>query len=582
MVVMTGGEAVVRCLESEGIEYVFGLCGHANLALLDALNDSSIKFIGVHHEQVAAHAADAYFRVTHKPAVVMTTVGPGVTNAITGVADAALDASAMVLFCGAIPSDYVGREALQELGLHGDDEQFEIYKPFTKRVVKVAQAHLLPHAVAKAFNFALTGCPGPVMVNVPMDFYSARQEFAIPEVTKRRPGATRTRGDRAAIVRAVTLLRQAEHPLMFAGGGVLLSEAWCELQALAEHLAIPVATSMSGQGAIPGDHPLAAGFTGSVGTPVSHALAQEADVVLAVGTRFPEMDTSSWRPEYFIKVPPATLIHVDINPHEIGRIYPTEVGMVGDARAVLAEMVEVARLQAPPVDWRNAPRTRDLARRRQEWLSQSEEHRHSDATPLVPERLLADLRRALPREGILVAGVGIRHAVGQHFPIYDPMTLLVASGFTTMGFEVAAALGAKIGRPDRPVVSLCGDGAFNSVISAIPTAVQYGIGAVWIVLNNGGYSSIELYQHRHYQRTLGTIFQIEAEGRPYSPDYVGLARAYGAQAERVAHPDQLSGALERALQAGKPYVLEVLMTNRPRIRATGHWDVNDILSPKQA
>ncbi len=580
MVRMTGGQAVVRCLEGTGIEYVFGMCGHANLALLDALHESSLKFISVHHEQVAAHAADAYFRVTHRPAAVVTTVGPGATNAITGVADAALDASAMIILCGGIPSSYVGRGALQELSLHGEDEQADIYKPITKRVIKVTQVDQLPGAIARALNHALSGCPGPVMVHVPMDLYSATAEIALPEMPKRQPSAARVRGDREALVRTIALLRTAERPLIYAGGGVLLSEAWDELRRLAEYLGIPVVTTMIAQGAIPEDHPLAAGFSGSVGTPVANSLAREADVILAVGTRFPELDSNSWRPEYFIQVPPATLVHVDINPHEIGKVYPTEVGIVGDAKAVLEDLLEVARLQAPAVDWRNAPRTRELAERRAAWLSESSDNRRSDATPILPERLLQEVRRALPREGILVAGVGIRHAVGQHFPVYEPMTMLVASGFTTMGFEVPAALGAKLGRPDRPVVALCGDGAFNSVISAVPTAVQYGIAVVWVVLNNGGYASIELYQQRHFQRTLGTIFAIEPEGKPYSPDYVALARAYGAAAERIEHPDQLAAALTRAIQASVPYVLEVPMTRRPRIRASGHWDVNDILAAK--
>jgi acetolactate synthase-1/2/3 large subunit len=580
MVRMTGGQVVVRCLEGAGIEYVFGMCGHANLALLDALHESSLKFISVHHEQVATHAADAYFRVTHRPAAVVTTVGPGATNAITGVADAALDASAMIVLCGGIPSSYVGRGALQELSFHSEDEQADIYKPITKRVIKVMQVDQLPGAIARALNHALSGCPGPVMVHVPMDLYSATAEIALPEMPKRRPNAARGTGDREALARTIALLRTAERPLIYAGGGVILSEAWDELRRLAEYLGVPVVTTMIAQGVIPEDHPLAAGFSGSVGTPVANSLAREADVILAVGTRFPELDSSSWRPEYFIQVPPARLVHVDINPHEIGKVYPTEVGIVGDAKAVLGDLLEVARLQAPAVDWRNAPCTRELAERRKAWLRESSDNRRSDAIPILPERLLHEVRQVLPRDGILVAGVGIRHAVGQHFPVYEPMTMLVASGFTTMGFEVPAALGAKLGQPDRPVVALCGDGAFNSVISAVPTAVQYGIAVVWVVLNNGGYASIELYQQRHFQRTLGTIFAIEPEGKPYSPDYVALARAYGAAAERIEHPDQLAVVLTQAIQAGVPYVLEVPVTRHPRIRASGHWDVNDILARK--
>jgi acetolactate synthase-1/2/3 large subunit len=575
---MNGARAVVKCLESAGVEYAFGICGHANLPLLDALADSPISFLSVPHEQVAAHAADAYFRVSHRPAVITTSVGPGTTNLLTGLLDAALDASAVVVIAGGVPSGYVGKAPLQEISLHHDDEQLDIFKPALKRVLRVAHPSLLPHTVAKAFNVALSGCPGPVMVHVPLDFFVDHREYDIPDVTAHRPNAGRSRGDASAIARAVSMLLKAERPLIYAGGGVQLSEASAELVQLAEEMDVPVATSMIGQGSIPGDHPLAVGFTGTVGTPTGNAAAHEADVVLAVGTRFPEMDSSSWQSDYFFSSPSSQLIHVDINPHEIGRIYPTEIGIVGDAKATLADMLVQVRRATDQGRTRRTDWARDLQHRVKMWREETRELREVDSSPMQPARLLQIAREVLPRDGIFVSGVGIRHAAGQHFPIYEPRTLVVGSGYGTMGQEMPAALGAKLAQPRRPVLAIVGDGAFMSVPTALPVAVQYGINAVWLVLNNQGYASIAVYQSKHFGRYFGAYFERQPSGDAYQPDYVGLANAYGAAAVRVNDPIELREQLKQALAANQPYVIEAPITKTPRIQGTGHWDVNDILA----
>lgn len=575
---LTGAQAIVKSLEHLGVEYAFGICGHANLPILDALADSSIRYVSVPHEQVAAHAADAYFRVTHRPAVVITSVGPGTSNLLTGLLDAALDSSAVVVIAGGVPSGYVGKDALQEISLHHLDEQLDIFKPVVKRALRVTHLTLLPHTLARAFNVALSGCPGPVMVHIPLDYQCEHHEFAQLDQVGRRPSAPRVRGDRAAIQQAVELLLAADRPLIYAGGGVILAEAAAELTQLAEELGCPVATSMIARGAIPEDHALAVGFTGTVGTPTGNAAAREADVILALGTRFPEMDASSWRADHFFRIPPARLIHVDLNPQEIGKIYRTEVGIVGDARAVLSDLLEAVRTSGGRRNQRAAAWLRDLQQRRVRWQEEARELRQTDSSPMQPARLLHVARDILPREGIFVSGVGVRHAAGQHFPIYEPQTLIVGSGYGTMGQEVPAALGAKLGRPDRPVLAVIGDGSFMSVPGAIPVAVQYGINAVWVVLNNQGYASIAVYQAKHFGRYVGAYFEQWPTGRPYHPDYVGLARAYGAAAVRVEDSQQLRSALQEALGANRPYVIEALVTPTPRIQASGHWDVNDLLA----
>ena len=573
---ITGGQAIVRCLESQGVQYAFGMAGHGNLALLDALIDSNIEFISVPHEQIATHAADAYFRLTHKPAVVVTTVGPGATNTVTGLADAMMDSSAMVVICGGIPSFYSGTGSFQEMDAHHDDEQFEIFKPVTKRVWKVASPGLLPHVISNAFNHALTGNPGPVLVHVPLDFLSQRMEYDVRDITSHRITSTRIQGDPGEIDRALSLLLDAERPLIFAGNGLLLSEATPQLTRVAEFVQAPVVTTMGGQGAIDGEHPLSAGFTGTVGTPVANRLAREADVILAIGTRMPEMDCNSWSPEHFINTSNAKLIHIDINPHEIGKIFPVEVGIVGDARAALGQLLVKAEALTSPRQasgWVEA-----MMQQREEWLAQLFEAEQSNETPITVERLLGDIRDVMPADGILISGVGVRHALAQHIRFTQPMTHIVGSGYGTMGQEVAAALGAKLARPEVPVVAVVGDGSFRSTMQTLLPAVEYGINAIWLVMNNYSYNIIAQYQRRHWKRRTGTEFRIEGSDEPYNPDFAELARVFGACGKRVERPEDLKPALEEAIKAERPYVLDVITTQEPRSRASGHWAVNDILS----
>jgi acetolactate synthase-1/2/3 large subunit len=571
---MTGAQALVRYLELEGVEYVFGMCGHANLALLDALAESRIRFISVPHEQIAAHAADCYFRVTHKPGVVITTVGPGLGNAVNGIMDAAADCSSVVVISGNVPTQYIGKDAFQELHMHADASQAEIYRPFTKRTWRVDVPQTLMHTLARAFNYSLTGRPGPVLVDVPMDIFSAEADFDIPVGLQRRPTAGRPLGEPAAIARAVRLLREAERPIIFAGGGVILAEAESELVALAEYLGLPVITSMIAQGAIPNDHPLYFGFTGSVGTPTGNGLARTADVVLAVGTRFGEIDCNSWLPSHFFPVPNCRIVQVDIEPNEIGKLLPVDVGIVGDAKMVLGQMLDEARATGPAVDWRNSPRYRDLDAKRRAWQDEIRDAQASDNVPLELERVIRDVCDVMPENGILLTGVGPRHHVGQHYTVRRPRTHIVASGHGTMGLAVPGALGAKLGRPDAPVVALVGDGEFRSVSQTLAPAVEYHIPAVWVVLNNYGFNIITLYQQRHYGRSFGTEFSIQATGQPYNPDFVALAQAYGAEGRRIERPEELKSALAEAIAAQVPYVLDVPVTRQPHLRSSGYWDAN--------
>ncbi len=577
---MTAGEYVAKFLEAQGVEVVFGLCGHTNLAVLDGLADTKIRYVGVRHEQVASHAADAYFRVTHKPGVVLLHVGPGMTNAVTGVATAALDSSAMVVIAGDIPSYMFGKDPHQEIKLHADGSQWEIYRPFVKKAWRVHDPSMLPDILSRAFSLAVTGRPGPVFIDVPMDLLSRPVDLPIPDAAARRP-AGRILGDPAEVERALDLLLAAERPVIYVGGGVILGDAHRQLRQFVEATGIPLATTIMGKGAVPEDHPLCFGITGLFGSPVANRLTRDADVLLAVGTRFSEMDSSSWIPGQTFTIPPTKLIHVDIDPQEIGKIYPVAVGIQGDAGAVLQQFLEAltGRRQSPrsgPVD--QAARVRDLRRAYQEWFDgEVGRHQQSSARPIRPERILWELRRALPRDGIILTDTGWnKNGVAQQFPIYEPRTQLPPGGFATMGFGPAAAIGAKVGAPSKAVVALVGDGAFGSVSPAVATAVEYGLGVIWLVMNNFSFGVIYGMQQKHFGRSLGTEFVREGTREIYNPDFAKMGEAYGAHGRRIEDPEELGPALAEAIRRDEPTVLDVIMDKSVRVPVSGIWDVNEI------
>ncbi len=574
---LTGAETIVRALESFGIEVVFGLCGHTNLAMLDALEKSSIRFIGVRHEQVAAHAADGYFRACHTPAGVLTTIGPGLTNALTGVGDAALDSAAMVLIAGDVPSYLMGRDAFQELPLHGEAQQVDVGRPLVKRAWRVAHRDVLRHDVIRACGYAITGNPGPVLLDVPLDFFSARRTELVPTVDGRIFADQRTPAPQDRVAAAVELLSQSERPVIYTGGGSVLSEAQAEITELAEFLGAPVVSTLSGQGAIAQDHDLYAGYTATVGTPVAHELVNTADVVLVLGSQLGEMETSSFHPDISFRVPPAKLIQVDIDPMQIGKTYPVAIGVQADIRTAVDQLLGDLKQTMAPADWAVSDRYRSWRARVDEWHREIDDCANSDDRPIVVERLLKDLRTALPREGIFLTDVGIRHQVAQQFPVYAPMTHYVGSGWGTMGGAVGAAIGARIARPDVPVIAEVGDGAFSSVLSAVVTAAEYALDVVWVVMNNFGYSSISVYQAKHDLGSLGTSFK-QPDGEPYNPDFAKFAEACGARGRVITDPDELLPAVREAIASGGPWVLDVHTERAPRTRASGFWDVNDVLS----
>jgi len=573
-------EHLVRHLERRGIRHIFGLCGHTNIAVLSALAGSDIRFVNVRHEQIAAHAADGYARVTGKASVLLTHLGPGLTNAATGVANAALDCIPMVVIAGDVPTHYMGRHPHQEVNLHADGSQFEIYRPFVKRAWRVDRPDLFPETIVKAFQLAESGQPGPVLVDVPMDIFSAelppgsQGRFEAPLSVVQPPAI-----DLASARSIVKALAEARRPLIYAGGGILLARASQELRELVDHLGIPVAHSLMGKGALPDDHPLVLGMSGFWGTKLVNDACMAADWVLGVGTRFKEADCSSWYRDYTFNIPPTRLAHIDIEPSEIGRNFATEIGVVADVKAALATLCQVAR-ELYPKGRRNGEAAEQIARFRGEFAQANRAMQLSDAFPMMPERILAETRQLLPRDAILTTDVGWnKNGVGQQFPIYTPGSVLTPGGYATMGFGPPAAIGAKLAAPDRTVISLVGDGGFGQNPAALATAVEQDLAIVWVVMNNNAYGTIAGLQQAHYGLTLGTLFPGEQGGwSEMRPKYAEIARAYGCEAERIESAAQFAPALRRALQSGRPYLIDVPMKNNPT-PTTGHWNILDIYSP---
>ena len=575
----TVAELLVDYLEERKVKHIFGLCGHTNIAVLSALDTSSIDFVTVRHEQIASHAADAYARVTGKASVVLSHLSPGLTNCATGVANAALDCTPMVVIAGDIPTHYYGKHPHQEVNLHSDASQYEIYRPFVKRAWRVDSAELMPEIIEKAFQLAESGQPGPVLVNVPMDIFSKKidsklfQRNSFITDTLIKPSI-----DDETAKKIVSSLANSANPVLYVGGGILLARASDELDQFVNHLQIPLAHSLMGKGALSDSNPFVLGMTGFWGTELVNQSCLNADTILAIGTRFKEADCSSWYPGYTFNIPKTKLIHIDIEPSEISRNYPTEIGVIADAKSALMVLNKVAKELFPNGIDRSDVRKK-INTFRESFKKSNEDMATSDAFPMMPERILSDTRKALPKDAIITTDVGWnKNGVGQQFDILTPGSILTPGGFATMGFGPPAAIGAKIANPDRVVISLVGDGGFGQNPAMLATAVERNLGIVWIVMNNNAFGTIAGLQKAHYGVTYGTVFPGNIGDNEMTPNYADIAKAYGANGIRISSAEELLPALEASLKSNKPTVIDVAMINNPT-PTTGHWNILDIYSP---
>ena len=571
---------IVEYLERRDVKYVFGLTGHTVIGFLDALGKSKkITYVSNRHEQIAATAADGYARVTKRASVVMTHLGPGITNAVTGVANAASDAVPMVVLAGDVPSYYYGKHPHQEVNLHADASQYEIYRPFVKRAWRLDKAELMPEILDKAFRLAESGRPGPVLISVPMDMWSKEVDTSVFE---RRIGdaqyTVKPALPKETAREIAKRLIKAEKPLIHIGGQVVYHNASKELEELVDFLDIPVTRTLMGQGGISDTHPLLVGMTGFWGTYFVNGKSSSADLILAVGTRLTEADSSSWY-EGVTFSKDSKWIQIDMEPAEIGRNYPVEIGAVADPKQALAAILEAAKELKP--EGIDRPELRkEIAEYKANFKESNRAISEDSRYPMTPQRILKDVREVFPEDGLIFTDVGWnKNGVGQQFDITKPDTIFHPGGLATMGFGSAAILGAKLAAPEKKVITLIGDGGFGTNPSVLATAVEQNIPVVWVVMNNGAFGTIAGLTAGAYDHTFGTIFHTP-DGKPYNPDWAEVAKAYGVKSKRITSADEFKGVFEDAINSNEPYLIDVPMENIP-VPTDGIWNINDIYNPKE-
>ncbi|MDO4711050.1 MAG: thiamine pyrophosphate-binding protein [Peptostreptococcaceae bacterium] len=573
-------DLMVDYLERRKVEYIFGLTGHTVIGFLEALSRSkNIRYISFRNEQLATMAADGYARVKKKAGVVICHLGPGLANTVTGVANASFDSIPMVVISGDVPRYYFGKHPHQEVNLHSDASQIDILKPIVKRAWRVDDPEAMPEILDKAFRLAESGRPGPVLVSVPMDVFSEKIDEELFARTYKDSSVTIPPAIAPAAARAIAQkLIEAKRPVIHAGGGVLLAGASQELQDLAEFLDIPVSRTLMGQGSLSDDHPLMLGQTGFWGLESTHKFTSNADVLLGLGTRFAEADSSSWYPGTTFDLSKTEFLQIDIDPAEIGRNYPVSIGAIGDLKEALAQILEEAKKIRPEGIQREGLRE-EIFESRMRFRDSTKDIANDGRFPMTPQRILRDVKAVIPEDALIFTDVGWnKNGVAQQFPITVPGSIHHSSGLATMGFGASALLGGKLAAPERLVITLVGDGGFGINPSALATAVEQDIPVIWIVMNNSAFGTIAGLEYSNYKTKFGTIFTTP-DGDPYTPNWAEVAKAYGVEGIKISSADEFREALEKAIRSNKPFLLDVPMENIG-VPTPGNWNINDIYTPK--
>jgi acetolactate synthase I/II/III large subunit len=547
---LTGAQALVRSLEQQGVDVVFGLPGGAILPAYDPLRSSSLRHVLVRHEQGAGHAAEGYAWATGRPGVCIVTSGPGATNLVTALADAYMDSVPIVAITGQVSTAMIGSDAFQEADITG------ITLPITKHNELVTRAERLPAAIAEAFHIASTGRPGPVLVDVPKDVLQATMTWGAgtwPPALE-LPGYRRPAGPDAAAVReAARMLRQARRPVLYVGGGVIKADAHAELLALAELAQAPVTTTLMARGAFPDTHPLALGMPGMHGCYTAVAALQEADLLVALGARFDDRVTG--RLADF--APRAKVVHADIDPAEIGKNRTPDVPITGDVRATMAGLAESL---AAEIAADGPPDTTAWLRCVDDWKRRFPlRYTQEPGGPLKPQHVVERLSALTGGEAVVVAGVGQHqmHA-SQHFSFTRPRSWINSGGLGTMGFAVPAAMGAQVGRPGELVVAIDGDGCFQMTAQELATCAIEHLPIKVLIFNNGFLGMVRQWQELFYEERYS-----EVELGTAIPDYVKLAEAYGCLGLRCERADDVDAVLEKALASSDvPTVVDFRVHDR--------------------
>ena len=533
---MTGARALMAAMEKEGVRQVFGLPGGANLPMYDEFSRCDIRHILVRHEQSAAHMADGFGRVSRKPGVCFATSGPGATNILTGIATAQADSAPMVAVTGQVPVAMIGRDAFQESDIIG------MANPVVKYAFQPRTPSEVPGSVRKGFYIAETGRPGPVLIDIPKDVQQDEADMEFPDEFSIRGYHPWSDPDVAAVERAISTLLHAQRPIILAGGGAIISSAFAELQAVAEALMLPVVTTFKGKGSFPENHPLSLGPIGMHGHAEANKMMAEADCVLAIGTRFSDRSVGTFEEfERRLKI-----IHMDVDPAEIGKNQTTQIAVVGDVRASLRIMVRL--LSGTDVGERRTPWLEHAEQTKSYWKENLKTH----PGEMGAAKILRKLRQLLPADSVVTTEVGQHQMWASLFyDVIQPGTFFSSTGLGTMGWGFPAAIGAKVARPGVPVVDIAGDGSFNMTENSLATAVLEDIPVIVLIMNNYSLGMVAQWQRTFYDRRMVGVDQ----GR--CPDYVKLAESYGALGLRAQSMDELERAIKEALSSEVAAVIDV-------------------------
>lgn len=531
---LTGAQAIVKALELEKADIIFGYPGAAISPFYDALLESPIKHILTRHEQGAAHAANGYARVTGKAGVCVATSGPGATNLITGIANAYMDSVPVVAITGQVSSELIGRDVFQEADITGATE------PFCKHNYLVKKAEDLPRIIKEAFHLATTGRPGPVVIDIPVDVQSRSFEFNYPESIDIRGYKPTYKGHAVQIKKVAEALKKASSPVICAGGGIIIANASKLLQELAERCGIPVTTTLMGIGSLPSRHTLNFGMVGTHGSHAANYAVHNADLVLILGARVGDRAMGAAG-----KIAQkAKIVHIDIDPAEIGKNIDVSIPVVGDVKLVLEDLLKI------PGEGRY-----------DDWVGTLEKLKQRDKAPnaseggfVNPKYLLSRLSEYVDENAIVATEVGQNQIwAANNFNLRKPGTFITSGGLGTMGYGLPSAIGAKLGRPDATVITVSGDGSFQMSMQELGTMKQFGLGIKIIIFNNSGLGMVrELQKNKHG----GRYSQVKME---HNPDFIALAGAYGFKGGKIASNAEIDTALRRMTADDSPYLLECVV-----------------------
>ncbi|PKM73570.1 MAG: acetolactate synthase [Firmicutes bacterium HGW-Firmicutes-16] len=572
----TGGEIIVKQLAHEGVPYIIGIPGHGVLGLFDAIRkeeaSGNIKYIQVKHEQSAAAIADGYFRIKGSPLAVFSSIGPGTLNLSVGLGTAYADSTAFLALCGDTHVHMKGVGVLQELERYQDSNIIRSLEPLAKRSWRAESVRQLPRIMKRAFNQMTSGRRGPCVVTLPMDVQCAYCDCQIGRGVKEKT-VYQPCADAAAALHAVALMKTAKRPLILLGAGAMSAKAGEKVIELAEKWGAAIITTLAAKGTVAETHGQYCFHTGSKGTAIGLKISREADVVLALGTRFADETTCSYRKGIAFNFPDTKLIHVDIDPGELSKNYEPDVAVAADLNDFLSTLLEMN----PSFDI-NTEYLAEIERLRTEWFCYIDGVRAVKTEQITISQLLAVLENTLPDDTIITTSSGNTQAqLFQEYCYKKPYCNLTTGGFSTMGWAVPAAVGAKLAAPEKPVIALMGDGDFLMTVQELSTIAQYDIPVVIVLANNSGWLAISDLQRDVLGETcaFGNDF-VTRDGKIYSPDFAAMARSFGINAYEESTPEGISAALREALKSNAPALINVkVCRDYPNSggKAFGWWDV---------